>query len=90
LVVTKKGRINKFLLSALTPHKRATCGNNVIKLEKGDSIFSIYGVNNNNHLRAVTTNGIVEIPVSEIKERSAVAVGDKGLIKGTLIRINIF
>ena len=90
LVVTKKGRINKFLLSALTPHKRATCGNNVIKLEKGDSIFSIYGVNNNNHLRAVTTNGVVEIPVSDIKERSAVAVGDKGLIKGTLIRINIF
>ena len=89
LVVTNKGRINKFSINALTPHKRNTGGINVIKLDKSDSIFAIHGVNDSDVLRAVTSNGVIDVPVADIKERSTVAVGDKGLIKGALIRTDI-
>lgn len=89
LVVTNKGRINKFSINALTPHKRNTGGINVIKLDKSDSIFAIHGVNDSDVLRAVTSNGVIDVPVADIKERSTVAVGDKGLVKGALIRTDI-
>lgn len=89
LVVTEKGRINKLSINALMPHKRATCGMNVIKLSPGDKIFSIHGVTDNDVLHVVTLNGIFDINTIDIKERSAVATGDKGLIKGTIVRTDV-
>lgn len=89
LVVTEKGRINKLSINALMPHKRATSGINVIKLSPGDRIFSIHGVTDNDVLHVVTLMGIFDINTSDIKERSAVAVGDKGLIKGTIVRTDV-
>ena len=89
LVVTEKGRINKLSINALMPHKRATGGINVIKLSPGDRIFSIHGVTDNDVLHIVTLSGIFDINTSDIKERSAVAVGDKGLIKGTIVRTDV-
>ena len=89
LVVTEKGRINKLSINALMPHKRATGGINVIKLSSGDRIFSIHGVTDNDVLHVVTLMGIFDINTSDIKERSAVAVGDKGLIKGTIVRTDV-
>lgn len=89
LVVTEKGRINKLSINALMPHKRATGGINVIKLSPGDRIFSIHGVTDNDVLHVVTLSGIFDINASDIKERSAVAVGDKGLIKGTIVRTDV-
>ena len=77
VVVTEKGRLNKFPVGSLSQKDRARNGNNVIKLDQGDSIFSMFGVNENDHLRVLTTNGPVDIPVANIRMRSTVAAGDK-------------
>lgn len=89
VVITEKGKINKFDIKALTVHKRATGGNNVIKLSDNDKIFNIYAVSDNDIIRVVTSNGVTDIPIANIKLRSSVAAGDKGMIKGTLMRTDI-
>lgn len=90
LVVTEKGRMNKFPISGMAPNSRAKAGNNVIKLDSTDSILSIFGVNESDILRLITTDGSIEIPVSEVKLKSAVAIGQKIVsIKGIIIRCDI-
>lgn len=90
IVVTEKGKINKFKTSAMTPHDRGRSGINVIKLHQGDSIKSIFGANDNDIIRIITSETAVEVPVNAIKERSPVAAGDgiSGL-KGTIIRCDL-
>lgn len=75
IVVTKDGNINKFSSAGLSSSSRAKAGVSVIKLSKGDSIFSIYGVNDSDILRVVTSEDVIQIPVSEIKLFSSVAKG---------------
>lgn len=90
LVVTEHGKLNKFPISGMLAHGRAKSGNNVIKLDSNDSIFSIFGVNEADTLRMVTSDGPIEIPVSEVKLKSAVAVGQKLVsVKGVIIRCDI-
>lgn len=89
-VVTEKGKINKFNISALAPHARACAGINVIKLKDKDSIKSIYGACDKDVLRIITSNQTLEVPVSEIQLRSPVAVGDNIPLKGAnIIRVDL-
>ena len=90
VVITEKGRINKFNINALNPHDRGRTGINVIKLHPGDAISSIFGANDNDMIRIVTSENITEVSVNDVKERSPVAAGDKiSGIKGTIIRSDI-
>ena len=77
VVLTSNGKINKFPISGLAPHKRATGGNNVIKLDGNDTICSIHGACDSDILKITTSEQIVEVPVSEIKSKSGVAAGRK-------------
>ena len=89
-VVTEKGRINKFGISAFAPHNRACAGINVIKLKDHDAIKSIYGANDHDVLRILTSNQTVEVPVSDIQSRSPVAAGDNIPLKGAnIIRVDL-
>jgi DNA gyrase/topoisomerase IV subunit A len=82
VVLTKKGKINKFPISGFQSHDRARAGINVIKLSSGDEIKSIFGANDTDKIRIVTTNSIIEVPISEVKVRSSVAAGDNISLKG--------
>ena len=77
VVLTSNGKVNKFPIGGLAPHKRATGGNNVIKLDGNDSIFSIHGACDNDVLKITTSEQILEVPVSGIKSKSGVASGQK-------------
>ena len=76
VVITSKGRINKFPITAFNSHDRARAGVNVIKLKQGDSIKVIFGVNDTDAIRVVSSNSVVEIPVNEVKQHSTVATGE--------------
>lgn len=89
-VVTEKGKVNKFTISALAPHARGCAGINVIKLKDGDTIKSIYGACDHDALRIITSNQTVEVPVADIKDRSPVAAGDSVPLKGAnIIRVDL-
>lgn len=77
VVITKSGKINRFNVSGLTVSDRAKAGSQVIKLDAGDSIFSIYGVNEKDHIRVVTSEEVFDIPITEVKLFSSVAKGTK-------------
>ena len=47
VTITKNGKINKIDVTVLAKSSRNLAGSSVIKLSKGDSIFAIYGVDNN-------------------------------------------
>lgn len=90
VVITEKGRINKFAASGLSAHRRGGAGMNVIKLKPGDSIRSIFGATDRDEIRIVTTDGVIEIPVADIKLRTSVAPGDQiPKFKGTIIRCDL-
>ena len=91
IVVTTSGKINKYSISGLERSNRYKAGTKVIKLGKNDSIFSIYGMNDNNILVITTHNGKVEIPVKDIPVLSSISGGTKMInIKGdNIIRTNV-
>ena len=76
---------------ALKQSDRAKAGVSVIKLNSDDSIFSIYGVADNDIIRVVTSNGIQEIPVSNLKLQASTAKGTKliDLRGATIIRTDV-
>ena len=76
-VITKSGKLNKFNAAGLERSVRTKAGSSVIKLAKGDSIHSIFGVTNNNTLLITTTSDIINIPVSTIESASSVSSGIK-------------
>ena len=77
VVLTDNGKVNKFPISTFAAHGRGKAGNNVIKLDSNDGIHSIYGVRESDKIKVITTDGIVEILVSNIKSRSGIAAGEK-------------
>jgi DNA gyrase subunit A len=90
IVVTRNGRINKIDVAGLNRGKRAQSGNNVIKLGKTDSIVGIYGVNDNNQIRLVTTANTYTLNVSDIPVSSSAASGVKMKeIKGSEIVVKV-
>ena len=76
-VITKSGKLNKFNAAGLERSVRTKAGSSVIKLAKGDSIHSIFGVTNNNTLLITTTSDVINIPVSTIESASSVSSGIK-------------
>lgn len=91
VVITENGKINKFPVSGLPQKDRAKGGTNVIRLSNGDTIFSIFGVNEKDKIRVLTSDGPIEIPVSELKSKSPVAAGEKviNLKSSTMIRCDV-
>jgi DNA gyrase subunit A len=86
IVITRNGKINRFRSEGLVSSERAKSGTSVIKLDSSDSIFSIYGVNDNDIIRVVTTDGVQEIHVSEVPLGSSVMKGTKMInLKSNLI-----
>ena len=86
VVITESGRINKFDISGLPLADRYTAGNRVIKLGKTDSIVSIFSVTDDNHIRIVTKNTVLDIPVKDIARTSSISPGTKMIpLKGDLI-----
>ena len=92
VVVTESGKINKFSISGLERSKRMRAGNSVIRLSKTDSIFKIYGMNDNMAMRIYTRNGVEEINVAEINESSSASAGTSMLkMKGNnIIKIECY
>jgi len=77
VVITKSGKVNRFSASGLTKSTRNKAGAGVIKLSKGDSIQSIYGVTEKNVISITTTSDVVNVPVNMIQIGSSVSAGQK-------------
>lgn len=91
VVVTESGRINKFNIGALPISDRNKAGSKVISLGKGDRIHSIFGVNDSNILKVVTSTGVEEIPINSIKAGSSISKGDRCIpAKDIIIKCSIF
>lgn len=90
VVVTKNGMFNKFNIGLLEPKSRAKAGSSVIKLSGNDEIFNIFSVNETDKIRILTSEGIEEINVSDIKEKSSIAAGTKMMkSKGIIVRADV-
>lgn len=90
IVLTRNRKLNRFGSPMLQVHSRGTKGSSVIKLDSNDEIFGIYGASETDKLRVVTTEGIEEIPVTEIKVKSSIAAGQKLLLtKGVVLKADI-
>lgn len=86
VVITESGRINKFDISGLPLADRYTAGNRAIKLGKTDSIVSIFSTTDSNHIRVVTKNTVLDIPVKDIARTSSISPGTKMIpLKGDVI-----
>ena len=90
VVVTKNGKFNRFNITMLPCYARGRKGVGVIKLDVNDEVFNIFGVNESDRIRIVTSEGVEEIPVSAIKEKSRLAAGTKLMkSKGVIVRADI-
>ena len=91
IVITAKGRINKFPITAFNSHGRGGTGVNVIKLKAGDYIKDIFGANDTDAVRIVTSNSVIEIPVNSVGVHSTVATGEIiSQLKGsTIVRCDL-
>ena len=77
IVVTKNGKFNRFPSTMMTPHKRATGGQNCIKLDSTDEIFAILAAGVNDSIKITTLDGVEIIPVNTIKSKSPIAPGQR-------------
>lgn len=75
VVITRKGKINKFKSVAIPAKSRGKSGNQVIKLAKGDSIAAAYGVNETDTLYIATQEETYNIPISNIPLGSSISAG---------------
>lgn len=85
VVITKNGKFNKFNIGILTQHARARKGVNVIKLDSNDDIFGIYAVNQKDKIHVLSSEGVIEIPVAELKEKSNIVKGEKKIPNKAII-----
>lgn len=77
-VVTRSGKVNRFLSSGLAQGTRNKAGSSVIKLGKGDDIQSIFGVTPDMNLSISTaSDSVISIPISDIPSGSSVSNGTK-------------
>lgn len=92
VVVTNKGKFNRFGVAGLPVSDRNKAGGKVIKLAKGDYIHNIFSCNSNYVLRVIRTDEVLEINVADIPIGSSVSAGTKmckdGILKVELIRGN--
>lgn len=90
VVVTKNGKFNRFSINMFECNARGRGGHKVIKLDSNDEILNVYGVNDNDKIRVLTSDGIEEILVSDIKPKSSIAAGTKMITsKGVIVKVDI-
>ena len=89
VAITESGRINKVPLSIIRIGKRGQVGDNIIKLNKNDNIYSIYVCNANDRLNIITHRGEKSIVVNELQNGSSISTGDKIIDSSGIISINI-
>lgn len=90
VVITKNGKFNRFDITMLPSYSRGCKGVSVIKLDSNDEIFNIFGVNETDKIRLVTSEGVEEINVSDIKLKSRIAAGTKMIkSKGVIVRADV-
>ena len=77
VVLTQNGKMNRFDIGLLRTISRAKKGSNVIKLDSTDQIFGIYAVNDKDRIHILTTEGVVDVNVSDLKITSNIAKGQK-------------
>ena len=77
VVLTNFGYINKLNIGALKVKKRASVGDNLIKLSSGDTIKAVFTAEETNRVLIQTSDGNIEIPVADIKEGSSVSKGTR-------------
>ena len=77
IVVTKAGKFNRFSANMMTPHKRATGGQNCIKLDATDEIFCILAASPNDSIKVTTLDGVEVVSVNDIKTKSPIAPGQR-------------
>ena len=77
VVVTRNGKVNRFIAEGLITAKRYQSGSSVIRLGSRDNVVSIYGVNEKNSIRVVTSSNTIDIPVADIPCGSSVSSGTK-------------
>ena len=90
VVITNKGKFNRFNISGLPISDRNKAGSKVIKLAKGDYIHNIFSCNSNYTLRVIRPDETLEINVADIPVGSSISAGTKmckdGIIKVELIK----
>lgn len=90
VVVTKNGKFNRFNIAMLSCSSRGRSGNKVIKLDSNDSILNIFAVNETDKIRLLTTDGVEEVSVSEVKVKSSIAAGTKMVqSKGVIVKADV-
>lgn len=90
VVVTKNGKFNKFPVQMLESNSRGRQGHKVIKLDANDEILNVYGANESDIIRVLTSEGAEEVKVSDIKLKSSIAAGEKKIKnKGIIIRADV-
>ena len=90
VVITNKGKFNRFNISGLPISDRNKAGSKVIKLAKGDYIHNIFSCNASYALRVIRPDETLEINVADIPVGSSISAGTKmckeGIIKVELIK----
>lgn len=87
VVVTKNGKFNRFNIAMLTCNSRGRGGNKVIKLDSNDTILNVFALNESDKIRLLTTEGVEEINVADIKVKSSIAAGIKMIqSKGIIVK----
>lgn len=76
VVVTERGRVNKFLISGFACSQRNKAGSKVIALQKNDRIISIFGCTDENTIALTTTSGPINLPVKDIPLSSSIGRGE--------------
>lgn len=90
VTITKNGKVNKIDVTALSKSNRNLAGSSVIKLAKDDSIFGIYGADNNSVIEIKTTEEVVTINVDELDVSSSVSTGKKKIQNGKILKCIIY
>ena len=90
VALTKNGKCNKFDISMFPQHARGRKGSNVMKLDTTDNIFGIYAANDSDIIRVITSEGVEEIHVADIKDKSPIAAGTKMISsKGVIVKADV-
>jgi DNA gyrase subunit A len=89
VAITESGRINKVPLSIVRVGKRGQVGDNVIKLNKTDKIYSIYVCNYNDIITVTTHRGEKSFIVKDLPNGSSISTGEKLIDSSGITSINI-
>lgn len=91
VVVTSKGKFNRFSITGLPVRVRGKAPAKVIKLVKGDYISNIFTCTEASVIRVIHADGVSEVAINTIPVGSSISAGTKickeGIIKCELMRL---